>query len=152
MGNFCRKYCPWMQRCVPWLFQESDGGRRESYKTGTGQDNQGWVGDDYQRDNTSQITTKKVVRAGTGIPLPPPCEQKPKNHYKFVALFDYQGRTKEDLSFRAGDKLEVLDASSEGWWYASLLLDSGSTWPGQKLCGYIPANYVAPDQSIEAEP
>ncbi|XP_027675636.1 tyrosine-protein kinase FRK [Chelonia mydas] len=152
MGNFCRKYCPWMQRCVPWLFQESDGGRRESYKTGTGQDNQGWVGDDYQTDNTSQITTKKVVRAGTGIPLPPPCEQKPKNHYKFVALFDYQGRTKEDLSFRAGDKLEVLDASSEGWWYASLLLDSGSTWPGQKLCGYIPANYVAPDQSIEAEP
>uniref|UniRef100_A0A8C3SSD8 Tyrosine-protein kinase n=1 Tax=Chelydra serpentina TaxID=8475 RepID=A0A8C3SSD8_CHESE len=140
-----------MQRCAPWLFQESDGGQEKKYKTGTGQDNPGWVEDDCHTDNTSEKTAKKAVRADTGIPLPPPREQKPKNHHKFVALFDYQGRTKEDLSFRAGDKLEVLDTSQEGWWYASLLLDSGSTRPGQKLRGYIPANYVAADESIEAE-
>ncbi|KFW87172.1 Tyrosine-protein kinase FRK, partial [Manacus vitellinus] len=69
-----------------------------------------------------------------------------------VALFDYDARTEEDLSFRAGDKLEVLNASHEGWWYARLLLPTGSVCPGRKLEGYIPANYIAADQSIEAEP
>uniref|UniRef100_A0A8B9NH71 SH3 domain-containing protein n=1 Tax=Accipiter nisus TaxID=211598 RepID=A0A8B9NH71_9AVES len=59
---------------------------------------------------------------------------------------------KLDLSFRAGERLEVLDASHEGWWYARLFLPTGSVYPGRKLQGYIPANYIAADQSIEAEP
>uniref|UniRef100_A0A8D0GE01 Tyrosine-protein kinase n=1 Tax=Sphenodon punctatus TaxID=8508 RepID=A0A8D0GE01_SPHPU len=70
----------------------------------------------------------------------------------FVALFDYQARTEEDLSFQTGDKLTVLDASQEGWWFARLLLEHELARHGCKLQGYIPANYVAPDQSIEAEP
>uniref|UniRef100_A0A8B9T9K8 Tyrosine-protein kinase n=1 Tax=Anas platyrhynchos TaxID=8839 RepID=A0A8B9T9K8_ANAPL len=74
------------------------------------------------------------------------------NICNFVALFSYEARTEEDLSFQAGEKLEVLDASHEGWWYARLLLPPGSVSPGRKLQGYIPANYIAADQSIEAEP
>ncbi|XP_014429168.1 tyrosine-protein kinase FRK [Pelodiscus sinensis] len=145
MGNFCRKHCICMQRCAPWLFQESDdGGEGEKYKTG--HVNRGLWGNDCQIDNTAQ------AGVDAGIPLPPPRDQKPTNRHNFVALFDYQARTIDDLSFRTGDKLEVLDTSPEGWWYATLLLDSGSTQPGQTLSGYIPANYVAPVQSIEAEP
>lgn len=105
--------------------------------------------DDLQLPDTSGAASNKVEPSGPSSSLH---EQKPKKNHSFVALYDYQGRTNEDLSFRAGDKLEVLNASQEGWWYARLLLDSGSTRPGQKLQGYIPANYVAPDQSIEAEP
>lgn len=86
-----------------------------------------------------------------GPPISPPLRTVNQT-CRFVALFPYQARTEDDLSFQPGDKLEVLDTSQEGWWFAKLLVENGLARPGQKLQGYIPANYVAPDQSIEAEP
>lgn len=83
----------------------------------------------------------------------PPKTQEPersKGHY-FVALFDYQARTAEDLSFHAGDKLQVLDTSHEGWWLARHL-ERKEAGLGQQLQGYIPSNYVAEDRSLQAEP
>lgn len=65
----------------------------------------------------------------------------------FVALYDYSARTEEDLGFNAGDMLEVMDKSPGDWWYA--LAVSGVS--ASKL-GYIPANYVAAVESIDAEP
>lgn len=40
--------------------------------------------------------------------------------------------------------LQVLDKSDGDWWRANLISN-----PGRQ--GYIPSNYVAPVQSIEAE-
>lgn len=64
----------------------------------------------------------------------------------YTALWDYTARTAEDLSFRAGDHLEVLDQSSPDWWIARAL--TGNFARSQ---GYIPANYVAPLESLHAE-
>ncbi|TNM94621.1 hypothetical protein fugu_017380 [Takifugu bimaculatus] len=65
----------------------------------------------------------------------------------YVALYDYSARTEEDLSFNAGDTLEALDKSNGDWWYAQAV--SGVSANKE---GYIPANYVAPVESIDAEP
>ena len=65
----------------------------------------------------------------------------------YIALYDYTARTEEDLSFNAGDKLEALDKSNGDWWYAKAL-----TGVSASKKGYIPANYVAPVESIDAEP
>lgn len=62
----------------------------------------------------------------------------------FIALYDYEPRTKEDLRFQKNDQLELIDDTQGEWWYAL----SKST--GQK--GYVPSNYVAPWKSIQAEP
>lgn len=62
----------------------------------------------------------------------------------FVALYDYDARTDEDLSFRKGEHLEILNDTQGDWWLAR----SKKT----KQEGYIPSNYVARLQSIEAEP
>uniref|UniRef100_A0A6A7FQF2 Tyrosine-protein kinase n=1 Tax=Hirondellea gigas TaxID=1518452 RepID=A0A6A7FQF2_9CRUS len=62
----------------------------------------------------------------------------------FVALYDYDARTDEDLSFKKGEQLEILDDTQGDWWFAR----SRST----KREGYIPSNYVAKLKSIEAEP
>ncbi|XP_008053461.1 tyrosine-protein kinase FRK [Carlito syrichta] len=76
--------------------------------------------------------------------------ERSHGHY-VVALFDYQARTTEDLSFHAGDRLQVLDTSHEGWWLARHLEKRGDG-PSLQLQGYIPSNYVAEDNSLQAEP
>ena len=62
----------------------------------------------------------------------------------FVALYDYDARTDEDLSFREGEHLEILNDTQGDWWVAR----SKAT----KQEGYIPSNHVAKLKSIEAEP
>uniref|UniRef100_A0A4W3J4P7 Tyrosine-protein kinase n=1 Tax=Callorhinchus milii TaxID=7868 RepID=A0A4W3J4P7_CALMI len=61
----------------------------------------------------------------------------------FVALYDYDARTDDDLSFRKGEKFQILN-NTEGDWWEARSLQSGGT-------GYIPSNYVAPVDSIHAE-
>lgn len=62
----------------------------------------------------------------------------------FVALYDYDARTDEDLSFKKGEHLEIINDTQGDWWFAK----SKTT----KQEGYIPSNYVAKLKSIEAEP
>lgn len=62
----------------------------------------------------------------------------------FVALYDYDARTAEDLSFRKGEHLEIQTDTEGDWWYAKSLTT--------KLEGYIPSNYVAKLKSLESEP
>uniref|UniRef100_A0A3Q2GD19 Tyrosine-protein kinase n=1 Tax=Cyprinodon variegatus TaxID=28743 RepID=A0A3Q2GD19_CYPVA len=66
---------------------------------------------------------------------------------RFIALFDYTARTKDDLTFNTRDILEVLDSSTGEWWMARAItgISAGKS-------GYIPANYVALKESIDAEP
>uniref|UniRef100_A0A3B4ZKA4 Tyrosine-protein kinase n=1 Tax=Stegastes partitus TaxID=144197 RepID=A0A3B4ZKA4_9TELE len=65
----------------------------------------------------------------------------------YIALYDYSARTDQDLSFSAGDTLEALDKSPGDWWLAKAI-----TGISASKSGYIPANYVAPVESINAEP
>ncbi|XP_036034506.1 tyrosine-protein kinase Fgr [Onychomys torridus] len=61
----------------------------------------------------------------------------------FVALYDYEARTRDDLTFSKGEKFHILN-NTEGDWWEARSLSSGHT-------GYIPSNYVAPVDSIQAE-
>lgn len=61
----------------------------------------------------------------------------------FVALYDYESRTRDDLTFTKGEKFHILNNTESDWWEARSL-SSGRT-------GYIPSNYVAPVDSIQAE-
>ncbi len=82
---------------------------------------------------------------GTPRPLPDPVSDGGMHGSKiFVALYDYDARTDEDLSFKKGEHLEILNDTQGDWWFAR----SKAT----KLEGYIPSNYVAKLKSIEAEP
>uniref|UniRef100_A0A668ALN2 Tyrosine-protein kinase n=1 Tax=Myripristis murdjan TaxID=586833 RepID=A0A668ALN2_9TELE len=61
----------------------------------------------------------------------------------FVALYDYESRTASDLTFRKGDRLQIVNNTEGDWWLARSLTTGES--------GYIPSNYVAPSDSIQAE-
>ncbi|KAK6471956.1 proto-oncogene tyrosine-protein kinase Src-like isoform X2 [Huso huso] len=61
----------------------------------------------------------------------------------FVALYDYESRTATDLSFKKGERLQIVNNTEGDWWLARSLT-TGNT-------GYAPSNYVAPSDSIQAE-
>ncbi|XP_077408426.1 tyrosine-protein kinase fynb isoform X3 [Vanacampus margaritifer] len=80
--------------------------------------------------STSSNTGTLRTRGGTGVTL-------------FVALYDYEARTEDDLSFRKGERFQIINSTEGDWWDARSLNTGGS--------GYIPSNYVAPVDSIQAE-
>jgi len=88
------------------------------------------------------------ARAGSHAttPLPaPPTPAAPAGPKKlFQALYDYDARTDDDLSFRKGDMLNIINDSDGDWWQAELAEN-----PSHQ--GYIPSNYVAPGNTMEAE-
>lgn len=77
------------------------------------------------------------VTGKRGPPPPPPLKPKPKPTPKVqyvVALYDFVAQADGDLSFNAGDRIELVEKtqSSEDWWTGRL--------NGQQ--GVFPGNYV----------
>lgn len=64
-------------------------------------------------------------------------------NFQYVAIFDYDARTKDDLTIRKSDLLEIINRKSSAWWKAK-------NENGQE--GWIPSNYVAKRDSLESEP
>ncbi|KAH6922706.1 hypothetical protein HPB50_018322 [Hyalomma asiaticum] len=60
-----------------------------------------------------------------------------------VALYTYNARDDGDLSFRKGDRLQILNDSDPDWWHAKQL--------NGPQTGYIPQNYVAFEKTVESE-
>ena len=62
-----------------------------------------------------------------------------------VAIYSYESRCDDDVSFQREDILEVIEKRDDSdWWYAE------NRKSGTK--GYIPCPYVAQLHSLEAEP
>lgn len=74
---------------------------------------------------------------GKKPPPPPPLKPKPKieppKQY-VVALYDFEAQADGDLSFRAGDRIEVVErtTSAEDWWTGKLNSAQG-VFPGRCL-------------------
>ncbi|XP_053566852.1 tyrosine-protein kinase FRK [Bombina bombina] len=125
MGNFLRKHC----RCLMPCFLS------ENKKYGK---------DDIVIENPNGHVLDQVV---IDVPHRPQWEQKKSNQTDiYVALYNYQARTPEELSFSAGDKMYILSFPHPSWWKAKALETKG------KSEGFVPANYVAPISSIESKP
>ncbi|XP_071334560.1 tyrosine-protein kinase FRK [Trachinotus anak] len=115
----------------------------------------------FKKPSPSKDETRPSEKSATVIENPSAVNAEPDSHFTrslpplpvetavdyYVALYDYSARTEEDLSFNAGDTLEALDKSAGEWWFAKAL-----TGVSASKTGYIPANYVAPVESIDAEP
>ncbi|XP_078411299.1 protein-tyrosine kinase 6-like isoform X2 [Cetorhinus maximus] len=70
-------------------------------------------------------------------------------HTVYMALYDFRARSSDELTFRAGEELEILnddDRSSGTWWFARKRNCSN----GERT-GYIPYNYVAKKESLATE-
>ena len=61
----------------------------------------------------------------------------------YVAKYDYDAGTDDDLSLRKGDYIFVISTEEGDWWYARNKETEKE--------GYVPSNYIAECQSLEAE-
>jgi len=104
-------------------------------------------------DRIGNPSIEAVASQVSPVPTPPPDPIRPIPQIPdmdvatakiFVALYDYDARTDEDLSFKKGEHLEIINDTQGDWWLAK------SKRTRQE--GYIPSNYVAKLKSIEAEP
>lgn len=95
-----------------------------------------------QRENVS--AGNAFVHNESSLPPTVTVQESPASQKLFLALYDYDARTDEDLSFKKGDVLEVINDTQGDWWYARSKTS--------KLEGYIPSNYVAKLRSLESEP
>lgn len=59
-----------------------------------------------------------------------------------VAKFDYLQRTDEDLSFKKGELLYILNRDSPDWWLVKNASDKQ---------GFIPSNHVMEHASLEVQ-
>lgn len=65
-------------------------------------------GDEFPISLNPTVPTPPIDPRPIPIPLPEPGDPSP-NAKIFVALYDYDARTDEDLSFRKGEHLEILN-------------------------------------------
>jgi hypothetical protein len=72
------------------------------------------------------------VAAGPGRGAPPAQQQRAAAKPTVTALYDYDATTEDELSFKEGDQIVVIQKDQGGWWEGELR--------GKR--GWIPANYV----------
>jgi len=65
---------------------------------------------------------------------------------KIQALYDFQGQTQDDLQFRKGDYIQILEKPYRNWWIGEVL-----TGPNKGMRGLLPANYLQTRQTVQIE-
>uniref|UniRef100_H2YT88 non-specific protein-tyrosine kinase n=1 Tax=Ciona savignyi TaxID=51511 RepID=H2YT88_CIOSA len=67
----------------------------------------------------------------------------------YVALYDYEARASDDLTFKKDDKMELINPNEGDWWVVRLIDQDYIT---SNLEGYVPSNYIAKCSSLESQP
>ncbi|XP_036608674.1 protein-tyrosine kinase 6 [Trichosurus vulpecula] len=67
--------------------------------------------------------------------------------YLYVSLWDFEARTEDEMSFKAGDLFHIIE-KKEDWWRATKLDAAGRSLEE----GYVPHNYLAEQETMEIEP
>ena len=109
----------------------------------TDNDSKRQTSDNSLKDIHAEISDplKRYVPEPSTTPIP----QTPTSvKALYIALYDYDARTQEDLSFKKGEILEVHNEDLGNDWWRARSRETGRE-------GFIPSNYVAPHESLEAE-
>ncbi|XP_067226516.1 protein-tyrosine kinase 6b [Chanodichthys erythropterus] len=130
MGDCLRKSCPCLKTLWDKIFGPPKGDGENSVKS----DSDCTGGSRYDSQPQPQPPPrppKTVVDNGADI---------------YTALWDFEARDGQELSFKAGDIFEIINRSGD--WWSARKLDSF----GRGETGFVPFNYVARAESIQSQP
>lgn len=124
MGETLRKACP----CLEVLWQRIFG-----KKSSDGVDVE-----DHERDPSPTPQP----------PQPPPPGDKPvESGSIYMALWSFESRHPDELSFQEGDLFSVIGRAGD-WWTARKIDRNGRVLAK----GIVPSNYLARGESVDAQP
>ncbi|XP_059396726.1 protein-tyrosine kinase 6-like [Carassius carassius] len=130
MGECLRTTCPCLKTLWDRIYGSSTTDGENSVKADS--DHTGDVLGNTQSDRYGQTA---------GEPLP-----ARKTAALHTTLWDFEARDGRELSFKAGDMLEIV--TSSGDWWSAKKIDS----LGRVATGFVPFNYLARAESVESQP
>lgn len=139
MGECLRKACP----CLETLWQRIFSDKKAA--TGGGGGVSG--GSAGGRDNTSDGGGEE--RPPSPGPVPPPRAQSrvPESGSIYTAVWPFEARHQDELSFQEGDLFSVISRSGD-WWTARRIDKNGRVLD----TGIVPHNYLARAESLKMQP
>lgn len=85
----------------------------------------------------NRITPKRPQTSPSKkTPPPRPSSSPAQQHPSYVAVADYTGEDDSSLSFKEGDKVDVIELNDGGWWYVSI--------KGRE--GWVPSTFIERSQ------
>ncbi|XP_076840701.1 protein-tyrosine kinase 6b [Brachyhypopomus gauderio] len=132
MGECLRRTCPCLRTCWDRIFKNSTpdefGGKGDTGRTVDGVNNK-------LENNMSD------PRYG------PASVHEPVDNAVFTALWAFEARADEELSFEAGDMFKMVSCSGD-WWTAHKLDSCGCVL----ATGIVPYNYLERGESVASQP
>ncbi|XP_056094201.1 protein-tyrosine kinase 6b [Rhinichthys klamathensis goyatoka] len=134
MGECLSKTCPCLKTCWDRICGSSAGDGENSMKT-----------DSDCIEGPGNTDTDRYTQPQPQPHPPPPQPTSPKSAV-YTALWDFEARDGQELSFKSGDMFEIVNNSGD-WWSAKKIdsFDSVTT-------GLVPFNYMARAESVESQP
>ncbi|XP_018922500.1 protein-tyrosine kinase 6-like [Cyprinus carpio] len=130
MGECLRKTCPCLKTLWDRIYGSSTTDGENSVKA--------------DGDSTGAgLGNTKSDPYGQPAKAPQPPRKTAALH---MALWDFEARDGRELSFKAGDMLEIVTSSGD-WWSARKIDSYGSV-----ATGFVPFNYLARAESVESQP
>ncbi|XP_056239773.1 protein-tyrosine kinase 6b [Seriola aureovittata] len=136
MGECLRRACP----CLEALWQRIFSDKKPSPGGGVSGDSGGGGGG---RDSSSDGGGE--VRPPT--PAPPPKERQPEHSSIYTAVWPFEARHEDELSFQEGDLFSVISRNGD-WWTARKIDKNGRVLD----TGIVPNNYLARAESLRMQP
>uniref|UniRef100_A0A672MTF8 Tyrosine-protein kinase n=1 Tax=Sinocyclocheilus grahami TaxID=75366 RepID=A0A672MTF8_SINGR len=131
MGECLRKTCPCLKTLWDRIYGPSPTDGENSVKTDS----------DCTGDGLGNMESDRY-----GQPVSAPLPPRKTAASLYTALWDFEARDGQELSFKAGDMLEMV--SSSGDWWSAKKIDS----QGRAATGFVPFNYLARAESVESQP
>ncbi|XP_016382948.1 protein-tyrosine kinase 6-like isoform X2 [Sinocyclocheilus rhinocerous] len=131
MGECLRKTCPCLKTLWDRIYGPSPTDGENSVKTDS----------DCTGDGLGNMKSDRY-----GHPASAPLRPRKPAAALYTALWNFEARDGQELSFKAGDMLEIV--SSSGDWWSAKKIDS----QGRAATGFVPFNYLARAESVESQP
>ncbi|XP_030641058.1 protein-tyrosine kinase 6 [Chanos chanos] len=99
---------------------------------------------------TNEIETGVYEVHKTPNFLPPQSSSETDNSTViYKALWSFEARAEDELSFKKGDQFKILERSPTGdWWKAERIDRNGEA----KATGFVPHNYLARQEAVDSQP
>ncbi|KAG5838594.1 hypothetical protein ANANG_G00225270 [Anguilla anguilla] len=138
MDETLKKTCPCLRTLCETLFGSSKDDGVEN-RDGNGDSE---FGGSSKRDEEINVVSNQRYALRPKALLPKPVESD-----IYTAMWAFESRADEELSFQEGDLFNIIDRSGD-WWTARKVDRNGRIL----ATGIVPYNYLARGESVEAQP